>query len=857
MQPLEYDVPEPEETQPAAERGEVRSAPLPRRLVLHGALAVLATPLPGGLLIGARSIAARKTGAGLLALAVALAATALGVAIGLFSPISLAPAAVAICLLWLAAGLAAGWLESRAGLAPEVPWTGEPRTVVQALAWAATFAVVGVLLACGLATVMTRWGDEIFAKPSGPRQVLLMILFVLAPMGAVVGLVLGALRRPFRIATPVVFAASFYLVGLALILAEPLFQWLGRGLSRTEKVVVSNGLGDFVGGGLLLVVWVFYLTAAVYLAESRRTLELVQRWAAVAALSFLLFWSFDLATGDGPVSWRNRWATTSAGEGRHADAARHWAWAVTRAPRDGVTARLAVKGAREALLAGDSGLARTLLSRIDAELLREHPVGLEAGTARALLASRLDLGVVQAARVAPVFQDGPLDTGWSALLTAARAVRPDLGETEIKQKLQDLAGSASSTDLPDLSPLQQLRVVADLAGARAVAFPWSAHGQVLAAGVPVLVRVPPFGHWILVFWSAPGADAVIALDYSFWGLGEKEDLDEEEVARLLVGGEGPESRAARAQARVGVLLPASWLGSLVGRDGDLGMAFALVSAKSPQVLPDVPDDLITLELARREMERRAFVRGLALAAQLPPGPARDELLAFAWLDPDGRARLAGEEPAAAAAAHRLARGGIASASPWLIEQLVSRTWDEREPLCALREPALRASLALRPEESWHVFTLEEKAAASGRPAEAVALALRSAAAHGWASSYVLEALEPLALMPGAGSDPAVRRGMEQLLDRVGLFVESRSKASKHTPRSAHPEYWAARAALARDPDGAAEGWRRAVELKPKDASYRLRLAEALDKAGRRAEAREARRWADAVRIEPLCPGGRP
>jgi hypothetical protein len=872
VQPLEDDdrelaEPEPVGAQPTAEGQEERTAPLPRRLVLHGVLALLATPLPGGLLLGARAIAARRVGAGLLLMAAALAVTGLGAGIALLAPISLAPAAAAVYLLWLAAGLAAGWVETRAGLAPEVPWTDEPRTGVQVLTWSAAVAVVGVLLAFGMATVTTRWGDGIFAKPSGPRQVLLMILLVLAPVGAIVGLVRAALRRPFRLGAPVVFAASFYLAGLAVAAAGPLFKWLARGLSRTEELVVSNGLARSSDVWLIALAAGLYLAMALYMAEARRTLELIQRWAVAAALSFLFLWSFDLAAGDGPVSWRNRWAMTAAGaagENRHADAARHWAWAVTRAPRDGITAGLAVKGAREALLAGDADLARTLLSRIDAGLVREHPGGLEAGTAKALLASRMDLGAVRSVKIAPVFQEGSLDTRWSALLTAARAVRPDLGETEVKQKLQDLASSASSTDLPELSPLQQLRVVADLFGARAVAFPWSERDRVLAAGVPVLVRVPPTGHWILVFWSAPGADAVIALDYSLWGMGEKEDMDQDEVARLLVGSEGPESRAARAQARVGVLLPASRLGAVLSRDGggigeggEGGMAFALVSPKSSPALPDLPADLTTLELARREMERSAFGRGLALAAQLPPGPARDELLAYAWLDPQGRSRLGDVEEPAAGAAGRLARGGIGSASPWLVEELVAQTWDTREPFCALRESVLRASLVLRPTESGHVLELEKKAAATGRSAEASGLALRSAASHNWASAYVLEALEPLALMPNAGSDPRARAGLEQLLDRVPPLVGSQSKASDFTLRSIHPEYWAARAALARDPEAAAERWRRAVELKPKSARYRLRLAEALERAGRTGEAREARRWADAVQIEPLCPGMQP
>jgi hypothetical protein len=105
--PLENLEIEPAEAPPTAERSELeteRQAPLPRRLLLHGSLAVLATPLPGGLLLGARWIAARRIGAGLLAMAAALAVTGLGLGIGLFVPVSLVPAAAAILLLWLAAG---------------------------------------------------------------------------------------------------------------------------------------------------------------------------------------------------------------------------------------------------------------------------------------------------------------------------------------------------------------------------------------------------------------------------------------------------------------------------------------------------------------------------------------------------------------------------------------------------------------------------------------------------------------------------------------------------------------------------------------------------------------------------------
>jgi tetratricopeptide (TPR) repeat protein len=212
----------------------------------------------------------------------------------------------------------------------------------------------------------------------------------------------------------------------------------------------------------------------------------------------------------------------------------------------------------------------------------------------------------------------------------------------------------------------------------------------------------------------------------------------------------------------------------------------------------------------------------------------------------------------------LAPNGLASASPWLIETLVQKSPigiqngqnGQNGQECSLRESVLRASLALRPEESWYARELSEKAAAAGRSDEAADLAQRYAAAHLWASSYVLEALAPLALMPGAGSDPRVRAALESMLGRVSLLVQGRAKSGDYFPRSAFPEYWAARAALARDPDEAAEHWRQAVALLPRSAAYRNRLADALQKAGRTAEAREARQWAAAVETSPVCPGDR-
>ncbi len=843
------------------ERAGERVPPPLRRYVLHGLLALLASPLAGGFLLAARWIAAKRAGAGLLTLAGSLAVTALGLGIGLFVPISLGPAAVLILSLWLAAGLALGRLEARAGLAPSVPWSEEPRPGVQILTWSVVFVVAGMVLAFGLVTVATRWGDEVFAKPSAPREVLLVALLALAPAGALAGLLLGILRRPSRLAPPVLFCASLYLVGLALAGAVPLFVWLARGLGRTDKIVVSGNLTDPAAASLIVLSIGLWFGASLYLAEARRTRELIQRWAVTAGLGFLMMWSFDVVFGDGPVSWRNRWATTAAEEGRPAEAARHWAWAVARAPRDGSTADLALKGAREALLAGDAALARSLLSRIDDALAREHSVDAEASTARAVLASRLDLASIQSAKVAPVLKEGYLDSDWSTLLTAARSVHPglgpDMGEAEAKQRLQDLSRSASSTELPDLGQLLQLRVAADLFDARAVAVPWQDRGRVLSAGFPVLVRLSSWGRWILVFWSAPGADPVLALDYSRWGDGEKESLDREEVARLLVGGEGAESRSARAQARVGVLLSASRLAVELDRDG--GLVFALVprdGSTAVRSLPDVPPALLTRDLARQEIDRGAFVRGLALAAELTPGPARDELLGAAWLDPAGRALLPPVDAAAGAAvADRWIRSGPGSASPWLVEHLQSSPFGGGARQCELRESILRAAVALHPDQGWYARELSEKAAAAGRSAEAAGLALRYAANHKWSGAFSLQALEPLALMPSDSIGPEARAAVEHLLGRVSVLVPSRAAANSYFPRSSFAEYWAARAVLASDPEEALEAWRRAVTLKPKSARYRQRLADALETAGRGAEASEARRWAAAVETAPVCPEG--
>lgn len=857
MQPLE-EQPDPEvELAPVLEMkpAEERTAPLRRRVLLHGALAVAATPLPGGLLLAARLLAARRGLHAAAMAAAALAVTGLGFAVALLAPVPAWAAAGMVLLPWLATGLAAAVFESRAGLAPLVPWASDPRTGLQALTWGGAFLVGAISIAFVLATVSTRWGEEIFAKPTAYRQVLLMGLLALVPAGLLTGAARGLLRRPHRLAPPVLFSAALHLLVLSAAGAQILWTWLARGLSRTEEIEVSSSLPAALPVFWGLAFGALWLVLALYLAESRRTRDFVQRWLTATALIFLAAWSFDVTASDGPVSWRNRWAETAAAEGRHADAARHWDRATGRAPLADPTAAMARKGAREALLAGDPALARRLLLRISPELVRERSLAEEEATARDLLASRLDLGGMggtRSVRVAPVAREDYLGPSWSALLTAVRSVRPGLDETEVKQRLQDLSDSPAATNLPGLTPLLELRVVADLFDLRAAAVPWRDKERLLAAGIPVLLRLPDSGRWLLLFWSAPGADAVLVLDYALWNGEEKEDLEREEVARMLVGGEGPEARTARNLARVAALHSGSRLARLVERDG--GLAFALVERGRPSPFPEPPPELLALELARRELDRSAFARGLALAAQVPAGAARDELLASAWLSGTGRDALApGDRPAAQGAAARLTAGPLAAASPWFVGRLETLTGSGDPAFCGLRERVLREAAALEPGLAWRLRELAQTAADAGRGEEAADMALRSAAAQDWDGPAILQSLEVLAAMPGAGESPAVRAALERLLERLDPVL---SENTNLYSRSSRPAWWAGRAALARDAGDAVDLWRRGVELEPKSAAWRKRLAEALERAGRREEAAEARRWAAALESVPSCPGRR-
>lgn len=834
---------------------EERSAPLPRRVLLHAVMSACASPLAGGLLLAVRLISARRGLLAVTVLAAASAATSLGLAVALLAPVTTGTAAVLILAVWAVAGAAAAVFESRSGMAPPVPWASDPRPGLQALTWGGTLLVAGISLAFSLAGITTRWGMEILGKPSAPRQVLLMGLAALVPAGVLVGLARAALRRPHRLAPPVLFGAAFYLLVLSVAGAHPLWEWLARRLSRTEEITASEGLSATSSVPYALFTLALWLALSLHLAEARRSLDFVQRWVAASALMFLFICSFDVVLSDSPVSWRNRWAETAAAEARHADAARHWDWATVRAPRFSATAGMARKGAREALLAGDPGLAGRLLRRIDAGLAREHALHEEAATAKALLASRRDLRQVRSARVAPVTDEDYLSPGWNALLSAVRSVRPELGETEVKQRLQDLSESPTATSLPDLGPLLELKVVADLFDSRAVTFPYREKDRLLAAGFPVLVRLPSSPqHWLLVHWSAPGADAVLALDYGLWESDEKEDLDREEVARLLVGNEGPESRTARALARVSVLHADSRIAALLEREG--GRAFALLPKKAPAAvasLPDLPAGLLTLDLARREMERQAFWQGLKLAWGLPPGPERDELLAWAWLSETGRSALAPEAlPATESTARRLTAGPLGRISPWFLDRLTTLGSLGDPASCALRERVVRESVARTPDATWLLKELADRAAAQGRGAEAAGLALRFAAANGWQSASVLEAVDPLASMPGAGRNPAVRAAIEELAGRLNVVL---ADGTEIRPRSSSPAWFAARAALARDPDDAVGWWRRAVKLSPKSAPYRRRLADALESAGRKEAAAEARRWAASVDGVQACPAG--
>lgn len=807
--------------------------PSPRRLLLHVGLALLSTPVPGGLLISGRLLIQRRWRSGLAAIALTLLVTGAGVGAVFWLPARISTTAGLILLSWAAVGAALAFVEARCRVGPGEETVGEPQAWSQVATWTCATLVALIPWAFFLASVFSRWGMEFFGKPSMAKLVVLMALLFLAPLGAVVGLARALLRRPHRPGPPVVFGLANAVVLGTLIGLVLLRDWLVKELAGFESIDTTPALSEawfLVLMGLLAgpLLWL-----AHYLSEASGVRDFGVRWTAAAGVIFLLILNIDLLTSTTPVAWRLEAAKRAAAAGSHEAASHHWSWVVARAPAIRTTRTAIETGAREALRARRPEMARRLLESADAEFGYEvSSIDLRDMAAR-LLRSDLDLAEVSEAPVRPIRREGYLDVNWSALLTAVRAARPDLRESELKSRLRDVSLSAESIKLEAKEPMLALRFVAGLFDCVALAIPFERHREALDAGLPALFLSSRSGYWRLLHWTAPASDAVQWLDYADWG-DTGEELDRAS-RRDLLSAEGDEGvHGRRIVAAIGQLGARSRLAERLNRQG--GWVFVVVRSEDERRwLETFPESrLRARELERTEASRaafyqRAFDLALTIAGDLPPGWARDELLAAAWLGSESRWYVAPglEEEARAAAEDRLSPGRLERGSPWFLEHLL--TLSESELACGRRQAALDASLAIRPSSTALLTERLELAVAERDLGVAAELVLRRVVTRRWSSAAILEALQLLAPVKGAGDSPASREALELLLARLPLVPETEDGSPRR--RAVLAPYCAARAALTGRVEGSVTWWRRAVELEPLEASYRARLAEALEATG--------------------------
>jgi hypothetical protein len=812
-------------------------------VLLHASLALLATPLAPGLLIVGRLATARSWLAALVALGWTAGTTAAGLAIAFYLPVSLWTAASLIAAVWLVAGIGLSLLEVSYEVTPPLEIVPERRLGRQIATWTCATVIALVPWAFLLAALFSRWGSAFFAKPSMAKQVVQMVLLFLVPLGAALGLARGLLRRPHRPGPPALFGLANAAVLGSISGALLLYDWLETELIGLESLNTTPTLTEAWFLVMLGILAGPMLGFAHYLSESRSVGDFALRWVAAGVALFLFAINAELLTSASPVERRVAAAQAAAAEGSHHRAARQWAWIVSRTPRIAATGTAIRTGARDALEAGRPEMARALLASVDREFSAEVGAVELGEISSRILGTELDLSQIVEAPIHPIRRESYLDSSWSALLTAVRSVWPELQEAQLKSQLRDISTSVAAIELQDVEEMLQLRLVAGLFGCRVLAIPFERHLEVLESGHPVLFFSDASYSWKLLHWSAPGADAVQWLDYSHWGdTGERLDRASSRDLLGVVADAG--ARDLRILAAVGRLGAQSRLSQRLERKG--GWVFVLVdSASEESWLERFPGaasrarHLADVEAARGLFDQRAFSYALRVAAELPAGSSRNELLAASWLDSESRGHIGSdlEAEARAAAYSQLEAGRVRSSSGWFLEHL--RSLSEGELGCRYRREALDEMLEIRPWSSALIAERLTLAVSEGDPARAATLALDLAREGEWSSVSVLTALGELAPLAGVGESPEGRAALETLTARVPLLAETADGSVRRRTNLA--SYCAGRAALIRDIAESTEWWRCAVEHEPLQASFRSRLADALERNG------EA--WAAARELE--------
>lgn len=398
-------------------------------------------------------------------------------------------------------------------------------------------------------------------------------------------------------------------------------------------------------------------------------------------------------------------------------------------------------------------------------------------------------------------------------------------------------------------------IVAGLFGLEIFAVEADQLSLVLGRGVPVLFRTTEEDSWRILWWMAPDADAAIWLDYDLWREGD-DDLNEPQLA--LSQPSDVDSTWALRLAKLSRLGSISLLQEDLARD--VGWAIILAPAEDSdrwnELLPSgsaTAHQLSMVSSIRRALDHGAKSKALAMVEDLGEGSAKQEILALAALDP--RIDQALPEPdrgsADAAAAALLTEDALASASPWLLNQLWDLGPSNRDLECRWKATILAELEKVSRSPQRVRWARLATAIENERHDEAAEVALAVARAAAWDTSVALDVLGYLTSLPGAGTHPSVREAIAALTDHLDPFVDD-PEVEMPIHRSTTAAYCAARAVLSARPDDQIRWWKRAVGLDPKQWAFRSRLADALEANGDRDEATRARVTVRSSDPAPRC-----
>ena len=421
--------------------------------------------------------------------------------------------------VWCLGGFLTGFAERRGRVLPTFAAPDDSGLKHHLCLWGLLVPISTLTVALVLVMMITRWGEDIYAKPSIPFWILFCCGAILLPVGCLIGAVRHVLGRPLHPGGPVILAAAVPCLFVSFLVAASIEEWIIDDLLQLPTVTEA-------GTVLLLLTFAVF---AVELSESRSVREFLTRWAALTALCFFAVVNFHSLSGSLPLSIAEKRAHAKASSGDHFGSAKLWLWYLTRSGPQGRTPFAVEAAAREALLAGADSLAARALSLVDevtqfefqADHLRPLRDSLDGVTPDPL--DVLDVPVE------PVMYEDYMNLSWSALLTAVRTARPELAENDMKATLRTISSSADVIDLPFANPFNLLQLVAYIFDCSVVLVPFEEKQVLLEQGLPVLFVEPSNQSWNLLYWFAPEVDALISLDYERWN----DDLDRLRTSEVI------------------------------------------------------------------------------------------------------------------------------------------------------------------------------------------------------------------------------------------------------------------------------------------------------------------------------------